>query len=118
MKSRDELLKMLDLEGKEATPAEATDLAITSTAEKKPARPASPTALALDDWALRRGRDVLADSGRLRELGLGQHAIADFHGCAFEPAPQLKDDCVEPRRREFIEQLLQTPEYQALHTST
>jgi hypothetical protein len=29
MKSREELLKMLDLSGKEAAPPEATDLAIT-----------------------------------------------------------------------------------------
>ena len=62
---KDDLLKLLDLEGKEAAPSEATDLALTSTADTKPPKAASPTALELDDWALRRGGEVMADSERL-----------------------------------------------------
>src|SRR5262245_56867929 len=114
---KDDLLKMLDLQGKEAEPV-AEDLAITSTADTKPPKAASPTALELDDWALRRGGEVLADSERLQALGLGEHAVADFHAAAFEPDPRLKEDCTDPQRREFVQQLLETPEYQALHTST
>ena len=41
MVSRDDLLKLLDLEGKEATPVEAEDLAITPTTDLTPRRPAS-----------------------------------------------------------------------------
>jgi hypothetical protein len=47
----------------------------------------SPTALDLDEWALRKGRDVLADSERLQALNPGEHAIADFHASAFLPDP-------------------------------
>src|SRR5262245_46668313 len=118
MASRDDLLKLLDLDGKEATPAEAEELAITSTTDLKPRRPASPTALELDDWAVRRGREVLHDSERLRGLALDAHAVADFHGAAFEPDPQLTEACVDPQRHAFVQQLLETPEYQSLHTST
>jgi uncharacterized protein with von Willebrand factor type A (vWA) domain len=118
MKSREELLKMLDLSGKGAAPPEATDLAITSTEAPPPKRSASPTALELDEWGMRRGCEVLAESERIRNTGLGEDAIADMHGVAFEPDPRLKDDCVDPRRRDFLAQLLQTPDYHALHAST
>ena len=37
---------------------------------------------------------------------------------AFEPSPELHESCVKPRRRECLAQLLQTPDYQALHQST
>jgi uncharacterized protein with von Willebrand factor type A (vWA) domain len=114
---RDELMKLLDLAGKEAAHEEATDLAITP-AEAKPSAPASPTALELDDWGLRRGREVLADSERLQLTGLGEDAVADFHGAAFEPEPRLGQGCVDPLRHEFLSQLLQTPDYHALHQGT
>src|SRR5258708_28280863 len=103
---------MLDLSGKEATPP-AEDLAITSSKEElKPPKDASPTALELDAWGLRRGQEVLDGSERLQALTLDHHAIADFFGSAFEPDPQLKENCVDPRRRDFVEQLLETPDYQ------
>ncbi|HEY2637554.1 MAG TPA: hypothetical protein VGI54_09220 [Solirubrobacteraceae bacterium] len=114
---KDELLKLLDLGGREvaAAPPEGTvilpDDPCTDAA-------ASPTALALDEWALRRGRDLLAASERLRELGLDEFAVADFHACAFEPEPALTEACADLRRHEFVAQLLQTPEYHALHAST
>jgi uncharacterized protein with von Willebrand factor type A (vWA) domain len=117
---RDDLLKMLDLSGKEAAEQElATELAITSTTGPPQPRPAtSPTALKLDHWGLRRGSEILADSERLQQTGLDENAIADMHGAAFEPDPQLQEDCADPRRREFLAQLLQTPDYHALHQST
>jgi hypothetical protein len=114
---RDELLRMLDLIGKEVAPEEARDLAITPT-EQQPTKPASPTALELDEWGLRRGREILDDSERAQQTGLDQNAIADCHGVAFEPDPQLKEDCIDPQCSEFLAQLLETPDYRALHEST
>src|SRR5947209_739084 len=77
---RDELLKLLDLDGR-AAPAGDDGPAVTPAAAGPPPS-AHPTALDLDDWALRRGRELLAESGRLAALGLGEHAVADFHGAA------------------------------------
>src|SRR5262245_45084982 len=108
MKSREDLLKMLDLSGTEAAPPEATDLALTSTEAPPPRRPASSTALELDEWGMRRGCEVLAESERVRKTGLGEDAVADMHGAAFKPDPRLKEDCVDPRRRDFLAQLLET----------
>jgi uncharacterized protein with von Willebrand factor type A (vWA) domain len=114
---RDELLRMLDLFGKEVTPDEAKELAIMPT-EDQPAKPASPTALELDEWGLRRGREILDDSERAQQTGLDENALADCHGVAFEPDPRLKEDCIDPQRRAFLAQLLETPDYRALHEST
>ena len=115
--NREELLEMLDLGGKEAGPKEpAMDLAITSTEETTAS--VHPTALDLDDWGLRRGQEVLAESDRLRQTGLDEYAIADFHGAAFEPEPILREGCVDARRHDFLAQLMQTPDYHALHQST
>jgi len=61
---------------------------------------------------------VLQESERLQQTGLDENAIADCHGVAFEPDPQLKEDCIDPQRRAFLAQLLETPDYRALHEST
>jgi uncharacterized protein with von Willebrand factor type A (vWA) domain len=114
--NRDELLKLLDLGGAEAA-LSSDELTITANPPPQAAG-VHLTALELDEWALRRGRDVLKDSERLHDLGLDENAIADFHGCGFEPEPRLAGDCVDPQRQEFIEQLLETPDYQALHATT
>jgi uncharacterized protein with von Willebrand factor type A (vWA) domain len=122
--SNDDLLRMLDLEGKEAAQTNET-LPIVSTTEGKKTTPASPTALRLDDWGLRRGEDVLRESERLQQClaGLGDEerqaqAVADFHGAAFEVDPQLNEGCTDPLRWQFMKQLLETPECHELRAST
>src|SRR5262245_38321538 len=109
---------MLDLAGKDAAREEAGEPAITTPAEAPRKSDASLTALELDEWGLRRGREALAESDRLKQTGLDDNAIADLHGAAFEPEPRLHDCCIDPLRREFLEQLLQAADYRALHAST
>ena len=112
-----ELLKLLDLG---ATPARLPDAAAPRTAADATdaSESQSPTALELDAWGLRRGRDLVAESERLRNAGADAFAAADFFGAAFEPDPTLVAACADPRRHRFIAQLLDTPEYHALHTAT
>ena len=112
-----ELLKLLDLG---ATPARLPDAAApraaadaTDALESK-----SPTALEIDAWGLRRGRDLVAESERLRNDGADAFAAADFFGAAFEPDPKLLAACADPRRHRFLAQMLETPEYRALHAAT
>lgn len=124
--SNDDLLKMLDLPGKEPAPTDsALNLMPGGDAAGTPPASASPTALKLDEWGLRRGEDVLRESARLQECladlaGLDEqaHAVADFHGAAFEYEPQLNETCADELRGQFLQQLLQTPEYHQLRTST
>lgn len=116
--NRDDLLKMLDLGGKEATAPAGDDLTISPVEVGGPEVAASPTALEIDEWGLRRGRELLRESERLGKLGLGEHAVADFHAAAFDPDPQLLPACEDQRRREFLAQMLQTPEFVSLHAAT
>jgi uncharacterized protein with von Willebrand factor type A (vWA) domain len=57
-------------------------------------------------------------SERWQSLDLGEHAAADFFAAAFDPDPTLQEACVDPRRREFLAQLLETPDYRELHAAT
>ena len=110
-----ELLNLLDLGGEPGPPTPGVTV---TPADQDPTGPASLTALALDAWGVRRGHDLLAESPRLRQLSLGGDAVADFHGCAFEPDPRLLPACTDRRRHAFVRQLLETPEYRALHATT
>jgi len=109
-----ELLALLDLKG-EAIPAVTASTLITP-GEARPH--ASATALAVDAWGLRRGRDLLAESERLRAAASDEFAAADFFCAAFDPEPRLLNGRAEPLRREFLAQLLETPAYRVLHAAT
>lgn len=109
-----DLLKMLDLAGAEPTPAPAESVIASVPAPLV----ANPTALEVDEWGLRRGRELVASSERWRNWNLGDHAAADFFAAAFEPDPRLQPSCVDLRRHEFLTQLLETPDYRALHAAT
>ncbi len=113
----DNLLTLLDLDGKDLPGDDAPGGTILGASPGSPTA-CSPTALVLDAWDLRLGRELLADSDRLRRLGLGEHAAADFLAAAFLPDPELAPDCADPPRREFLAGLFDTPAYRALHAGT
>lgn len=109
-----DLLKLLDLNAK---PPPGADVPGTITGHAMPPSD-SPTALVVDEWGLRRGRDLVAESERLRHVGTDAFAAADFFAVAFDPDPRLRDGCADGRRHDFLAQLLGTPEYRSLHTAT
>ncbi len=113
-----DLLKMLDLEGKPPDAPKEAGVMTRPGAETDPPADASPTALEVDAWGLRRGRDLVAESERLRKAGTDEFAAADFFSVAFDPDPKLAASCSDPRRHQFVSQLLDTPEYHALHAAT
>ncbi|GAG45803.1 unnamed protein product, partial [marine sediment metagenome] len=45
-------------------------------------------------------------------------AAADMYGAAFELQPELAESCVDPVRHGFLTELMDTPDYQSLHTNT
>ncbi len=112
-----DLLKMLDLEGKPPD-APTESCVVTADAGSGPPPAASPTALDVDAWGLRRGRELVAESERLQKAGTDPFAAADFFTCAFDPDPKLTSSCADRRRHQFVAQLLDTPEYHALHAAT
>src|SRR3954468_9004452 len=119
----DELLRMLDLDGVEPdlppedAPA-ADPLAAPAAAGGMPTGATNLNSLEVDEWGLRRGRDLLHEHDSLEARGLDEHAMADFHAAAFDLDPQLLPDCADRLKHQFLAQLLETPEYRGLHEST
>ncbi|OWK34221.1 hypothetical protein [Fimbriiglobus ruber] len=112
-----ELLKLLDLDGR--PPDRPVDSgAVVAVPAAAATADAGPTALVVDAWGLRRGRDLLAESDRLKRAGTDVFAAADFFTAAFDPDPRLTESCVDSRRHQFLTHLLGTPEYRALHVAT
>src|SRR5262249_19233556 len=64
------------------------------------------------------GRELLEQSGRLRDLQMDELAAADLFASAFLPDPQLAEACAEPLRAVFLGELFGTPDYKALHAAT
>jgi hypothetical protein len=114
-----DLLKLLDLK---ASPARSLDPSRSISSPDSRSREASAsqclTALEIDEWGLRRGRDLVAESSRLQKAGTDALAAADFFAASFDPDPRLTAGCVDRLRHEFVTQLLETPDYRGLHAVT
>jgi uncharacterized protein with von Willebrand factor type A (vWA) domain len=108
--NNDELNRLLDLDG--------GTLPSYGSEPTPQAQESSLTALKLDNWSLRKGAELLKESSKLRKLNLSSVAVADLHAAAFLPNPELEESCIDPLRKEFIQELLNTPAYQSLHAST
>ena len=113
-----DLLKMLDLDGRPPDTSEASGVIAADVTEPAPPTDVSPTALEVDAWGLRRGRELVAESERLQNAGTDPLAATDFFTCAFDPDPKLATSCADRRRHQYVAQLLDTPEYHALHAAT
>ncbi len=107
-----DLLRLLDLDGKPPDAPTGTGGLVPPPAD------AGPTALDVDAWGLRRGRDLVAESDRLRAAGTDEFTAADFFCAAFDPDPRLREGCADPLRHRFVAHLLDTPAYRALHADT
>ncbi len=84
-----------------------------------PAAPnASDTVLAVDLWGRRRARDI---AERWRDAGTDQvdePVIADAHAALFDVEPRQAERPADATRAAWWRQLMQTPEYRALHAQT
>lgn len=107
---RDELLAMLGLGDMPA--ATTSDDLLAPASAGAGGEASNPNAMRTDEWTERRGHDI-ANGTMLDALDL-----ADMHAACFDPEPELLPACANPRKREFIEQLMATPEYRSLRTST
>jgi uncharacterized protein with von Willebrand factor type A (vWA) domain len=80
----------------------------------------SKTALKLDQWNIRMGKQLLKENERMRQA-IGKDSVAeaaDFHALAFEPEPELAENCEDKHRAQYVQALLENPNYQAVHTET
>ncbi len=135
---RDEMLDLLGIGDEDDSKDVKTEELAIEGLDTKPAVPASPTALQLDAWSLRQGKEMLDEAKADTEGGLyprlvppaadsspslasqekAANTLADFFGAAFESEPKLNPACEDLMRHEFVKQLLETPDYHALHEQT
>lgn len=79
--------------------------------------PPSPTALVVDRWGHSRGEE-LAENQEFNHESHDPNLLADTHAAAFEPRPRLADNPEERLKARWIEDLINSPDYHALHSST
>ena len=83
----------------------------------------SDTALLLDKWSLRQGRELLGYSEGLKKILEADKRktkvyqdlelkAADFFSAAFEPLPVLAERCKDEQISTYMRNLLDTPEFQ------
>jgi len=114
-----DLLAMLDLDGKDNTPAADVRVSSPQRGEgSSPDQPVSPTALLADEWDLERGWELKCHNYELANSPLTREAITDFHTAAYASEPQFAPRCQDPRRSQFLKTLMETPDYVALRNST
>lgn len=120
------------------------DIEITEQGVHSVATPISETALVLDEWSMRKGREVAngelhaevfkpllmekASDGTLQPVQdqkktdelkkLAEMATADFHAAAFEPEVELSKNPKNQKIAQYMKDLMETPEFQALHNET
>jgi uncharacterized protein with von Willebrand factor type A (vWA) domain len=79
---------------------------------------AQPQAVQVDRWSSRIA-DRLVEEW---ELGDGDEPaaamVADAHTACFEPRPKLAEDCTDGLKKQWFNQLLESPDFKALHAST
>tara|TARA_Y100001963_G_scaffold48513_1_gene68173 strand:+ start:2002 stop:3366 length:1365 start_codon:yes stop_codon:yes gene_type:complete len=82
----------------------------------------SPTALQLDDWSIRKGQEILAESEMVQksmpDCDDAELNVADFHSAAFEPSPTMADNPKDERIARYMRNLMETPEFKQLHRDT
>lgn len=79
--------------------------------------PPSPTALHVDKWGMQRGRE-LAENAEFNVMGHDENTLADMHAACFEPNPILHENPNEKLRSRWMQDLLESPEYQSMKPNT
>lgn len=74
----------------------------------------SESVLHQDEWDRKQG-EVLNEKHKLESDSV---SIADFHSLAYHLFPEVVGQCTNKRRQEFIETMMDSPEYRQLHQST
>lgn len=127
MATPEELLAMMELED---AAADEADLVTAERAARASAADApNPQALKVDQWTVRRGAEMWAESDDLRRAA-GKVAekkgdaeywgrvAADFHAAAYEPGVEAHKVCEDALRGEYVAQLLDTPDFHEIRSST
>jgi uncharacterized protein with von Willebrand factor type A (vWA) domain len=114
--TQEELLKMLDIGLSDVGDEEllAEGLSFDEFGPEDREEELSETVLRQDDWDRAVGEEVM----RRHSLGDDAKAVADFHSASYHLSPEPAGKCINKRRQEFMDTLMESPEYKQLHEST
>lgn len=108
---------LADLLSESPAPGAGSSLDVTTEGGATVAPPSS-TVLTVDRWGSRRGRELSAD-WTAAEVGTYEpEIVTDAHAALFEPSPQFAEHPADASRAAWTRQLMDTPEYRALHVQT
>lgn len=108
--TQDELLKLLGLEN--VAPATDSLEIVEVDAEEQEETEVGPTVLNLTDWDLEQG-------DRLREhLDVSRETMGDFFNLFYAQRPEVAGQCEDGKRQQFVEQMMESESYRALHEGT
>lgn len=119
MSNIDDLLGMLGIhEDPNPEPKQVTITTKKMEQKQEDSKPTEffPTVISVDHWDESYGVELCNNAAE----GTSQLQFedwTDFYALAFKPDP-LTQPCSDQRRTEFVTQMLETPEYKSLHTST
>lgn len=112
--TREDILRMLDLKEKPSNTTTHDPIEVEHD-EHLDCHELSDTVLAVDGWDFAQGERI---KDNVNDPILTDEAAADFFAVYFHQQPELLGLCVDPRRQQMIEQLMESSEYQTLHMST
>lgn len=117
-KEQEELLRMLDIglgEVEEQEELEFADFLFDSEDDEEQIE-LTNTVLRQDEWDRAQGEALVKKHRKLTDSD--PKAVADFHSLAFQIEPELAGQCINKRRQQFIETMMDSPEYKRIHQST
>jgi uncharacterized protein with von Willebrand factor type A (vWA) domain len=116
--TKDQLWDMLNLSGPDPADApklEVTEAEIDESQKLRKGKNAerSDTVIKTDSWDRAKGTELSLRAGDGEKHDkLGPAAWADFHAAAFNSAPELQEHVLDERRKEFVGEMLDSPEFQ------
>lgn len=111
--NKDEMLKMFGLKEKPKETVEKvfigqpTDLTYPNLKHAQ--------CLKLDEWDIEKGKQLKEAHPTIE---LDEEGWADFHAAAYLMDPELEEGCTNEFRYQFLQTLMETPEYASLHQDT
>lgn len=83
-----------------------------------PAEDSSPYFFELDEWDKNKGEGLQDEYSALQRPELSPEDVADFHAAWFLPDPIPSSSCEDAKKADFLQKLLETPDYKSLHELT
>ena len=114
--TNEDLIKMLGLNDRMEKKTEVEDIQVDSLfgEESQEAMEISESVMKLTDWDYDQGKRLAAEAS----IESGDVTMADFFNMFYAQRPELAGQCHDGSRQKFVEAMMESGAYKALHQST